>query len=134
MQEKLKLEILKEGYEVQRKTVEDGLESKVRFVKSLREKELSESTVKRINVEEEYIRACDGLLQMLDDLIEAFEESLQTERTMRAKLRELNEEISKDAKDYQDKYYQTLLDLNDERTQKLYSKIGGANQQEGKGA
>ena len=76
MQDKLKLEILKEGYEVQRKAVEDGLESKVRFVKSLREKELSEATVKRINVEEEHIRACDGLLQMLDDLIEAYEGEL----------------------------------------------------------
>lgn len=76
----LQIEILKEGYESLKNTVMTGLESKSKFIEAQWQKELTESTIKRINIESEHIKACIGLMDTIENLIKAFEDELQTER------------------------------------------------------
>jgi hypothetical protein len=113
MQEKVKIEILKEGYQVQRQSVESGLESKARFVKSQYEKELTDPIFKRVKAEEEHIRECVGLLQTIDDVIEAYEAELQSERGKLARCRAIQEMFANDASEYREKYYMIILQLNE---------------------
>lgn len=113
MQDKLKLEILKEGFQVQRESVEAGLASKATFVKNQYEKELTDAIFKRVKIEEEHIRNCIGLLETFDNLVKAFEDELQAERASLIRCRELNEMFAKDATDYRAKYYETILKLNE---------------------
>jgi hypothetical protein len=113
MQDKLKLEILKEGYLVQKQTVEESLAAKARFVKAQFEKDLTEQVFKRVKIEEDHIRQCLGLLQTLEDLVEGFENELQAERTRLQKSKELNTMYVNDLTDYRNKYFNIVLQLNE---------------------
>lgn len=113
MQDKLKLEVLKEALMVQKESVEAGLASKAKFVKSQYEKDLTEPVFKRVKIEEEHIRQCLGLLQTLEDLVECFENELQLERTRLQKSKELNTMYVNDLNDYRNKYYTIVLQLNE---------------------
>lgn len=80
LQNSLTIEILKEGYESLKNTVMIGLESKSKFIEAQWQKDLTEASVKRINIESEHVKMCIGLLDAMDNLIEAFEDEMQTER------------------------------------------------------
>jgi hypothetical protein len=116
MQEKLKHEILKEGYLVQRKEVEDNLEQKANFVASQYQKELTDQLFKRVKAEEDHIRKSAGLLTMIDELLKALEEELQKERLARQTSMDLNAFYMSEANDYRDKYFNLMLKVNDNQS------------------
>lgn len=106
------IEILKEGYKTIQLAVLQGLSVKSKFIESQWTKELTESSIKRINTEQEHIKNVAGLIKSFEAIIERLELELQKSRQNEKQANTKAEMALKEANDYMDKYYSAIIRLN----------------------
>ncbi len=112
LQGTVNVEVLKEGCASIKKEVLTGLSLKAKFIESQWQKELTENSVKRINIEQEHIKNVAGLIKSHEALTEQLELELQDSR-QRERLSYMKAEIAlKETNDYMDRYYDAVIRLN----------------------
>ncbi len=77
LQNNLETEILKVGYDSLFLDLQKNINSKVKFINSLKEKELTEQSLSRINAEESHIEKIVAFQMASKDLIDSLQKTIQ---------------------------------------------------------
>lgn len=110
MQNKLEIEILKEGLKVQHESLEKNLISKAKYLKSLFEKpDMTEAKMARYKAEEEHVKLCIGFSETAGDVIEVLEKQNHELQIKLDNQRKRVEFLLAEANEYHEKYSKEVL-------------------------
>jgi hypothetical protein len=116
MQDKLQIEILKEGFQNLKDQLLEELERKSKFVSEKMNGKLDDSIFKRVKAEETHIRNCMAFFEATKNLIDGYEAELQKTRERCDVEKRKVEFLVNDSMDYMNKYYE-LISINEQRRQ-----------------
>ena len=112
LQGTVNVEVLKEGCASIKKEVLTGLSLKAKFIESQWQKELTENSVKRINIEQEHIKNVAALIKSYEALVEQLQTELEDSRQKQSLSFWKAEIAVKAQNDYMERYYESIVRLN----------------------